>query len=105
MEVQIYYQKKPNWDLSQGDASNLTLVNLMENYEHIITFNMPEGTKPDDIYLMYQDREIRLPEGIHHSSMFVGDIVLLDRKVCVCCTCGWYEVELSNITSGNIMAS
>ena len=103
MEVSMYFQKEPNFNMSREDAAKLTLAQLAENYELVLKVTMPEGTLPDRIFMMYQDRPLSLPPGVKHTSMSVGDIVVLGRKVCICCTCGWYTVELSNIPSADVL--
>jgi hypothetical protein len=83
--------------MTQADAAKLTLEQLQHNYARVLSLHMPEGMTPDAIYQLYQDRPVALPADIHHTSMSVGDIVLIGRTVCICCKCGWYKVELSNI--------
>lgn len=101
MKVEMYYQKKPNFNMTSEDAAKLTLAQLADNYELVLKIDMPEGTLPDKIYNMYQDRPLYLPPGIHHTSMSAGDIVILGETVCVCCYCGWYRIKFSNIPSGD----
>jgi len=97
MMAKLYYQKNPNFNMTREDAARLTLAKLVNNYERVLEIEVPEGTLPDRIFSMYQDRPIPLPADIKHTSMSVGDIVVLGKKMCVCCRTGWYTLELSNI--------
>ncbi|MFH1031160.1 MAG: hypothetical protein V1767_01115 [Chloroflexota bacterium] len=103
MEVELYYRKyKPgkfNYDMDQFEASRLTLEDLLHGYALVAEITQPEGTTADRIFAMYQDRPVKLPLGVNHESMSVGDIVLLDKTICVCCKRGWYKVELKSIPS------
>ncbi len=103
MMMQLYYAKHPNFLMDQQDAGKLTLADLAQNYELMVKAPWPNDTTPDDVFAYYQDRAIPLPPDIEHTSMSVGDIVLLGRNVFICCICGWYAVELSNIKTGDIL--
>ncbi|MDD5060894.1 MAG: hypothetical protein PHN44_01240 [Candidatus Marinimicrobia bacterium] len=108
MKVEIYYRKfkpgKINFDMTQQDAGQLTMNDLLNDYACVAQIEQPESTTPDRIFFMYQDRPLPLPPGIEHTSMSVGDIVLLDKEICVCCNCGWYRLSLKSVPSGKILA-
>jgi hypothetical protein len=97
MKAKLLYQKKPNVLMKKEEAAKITLGELIENYAEILEITVPDGTRPDAVFSMYQDRPVPLPAGIRHSSMSCGDIVQLGHTLHVCCDVGWYSVPFSKL--------
>jgi hypothetical protein len=90
----IYYQKHPNFLMSRDEAAKLTLADIENNYGKVAEIDVSANACPDDIFLFYQDKTIPLPAGVNHSSMSVGDIVVIGSTLHVCLDVDWYSVPI-----------
>ena len=107
VKVEIYFRKGPEYTLLFGmekeQAGELTINDLLENYACVAILNQPDSTTPEHIFQMYQYREVLPAPGVSHKTITIGDIILIDGDVCVCCKHGWYHCKLKSIPSGNLM--
>lgn len=96
MKAILYYQKNPNSLMSREEAAGLTLADLENKYGKVLEIDVPAGTCPDSIFSPYQDRPIPLPPDVRHSSMSVGDVVVIGSALHVCLMTGWYSVPIAS---------
>ncbi len=94
MKAILYYQKNPSFLMSREEAARLTIADLENNYGRVLEIDVPAGTCPDSIFSTYQDRPIPLPPGVRHSSVSVGDVVVIGSALHVCLMTGWYSVPI-----------
>jgi hypothetical protein len=104
MLMKLYYRKNSHFDMRREDALRLTVADFLENYELVLKAPWPDSTSPEDVFIFYQDRPIPLPATVRHSSMSVGDIVVLDSTVFVCLDRGWYAVDYTNLPPAPLAA-
>lgn len=71
-----------------------TRETLEEDYELFWSGEVPDDTSPDDIFAKFNliEGRVRLPPGIKHTSMSVGDIVQLDDQFYICMPIGWMKL-------------
>lgn len=100
MKCRVYYWKDPKYLLMALPAEPGLLISeptpekLAEDYEVFWEGEVPDNTTPDDIFVKFNliEGRIRLPPGIGHTSMSVGDIVQLNDNYYVCMPLGWQKL-------------
>jgi hypothetical protein len=95
MKVELWYQKNCNFLMDGKQARRLTMGDIKNNYAKVLDLDMPDGTLPDRVFRMYQERPIPLPAGVVHTSMSVGDIVRIGETVHICLVTGWFSFKQS----------
>lgn len=98
MKAAIYYWKDPKYLLLGMPLSPLpmpTQKDIPKNYKVIWQGDVPENTTRDELFERFNFLPVpfRLPPGIKHTSMSIGDIVQLDDIFYICMPLGWKKVK------------
>ena len=92
INVAVFYWKDPKYlllGLPGSPISKPTPEEVETKYKLVWTGEMPEETTLDDIFYKFNTQTLRLPEGVHHTSMSVGDIIRLGGNFHICMPVGW----------------
>ena len=98
MRCAVYYWKDPKYLLlglpGPSLVSKPTPEEVETEYKLFWRGEVPEDTTPNDIFAKFNliEGRIRLPPGIHHTSMSVGDIVELGGQFYLCMPIGWEKL-------------
>lgn len=94
MQARVYYWKDPKYLLTGFTVSKPTIEDIKRDYQLFWKGEVADDTTPGDIFLKFNALPIpvRLPPGIKHTSMSVGDIVELGDSSYVCMPVGWEKL-------------
>ena len=72
-----------------------TVSDIRRDYRLFWQGEVPDDTTPDDIFRKFNALPVpvRLPPGIFHTSMSVGDAVQLGDDFYVCKPVGWEKIQ------------
>lgn len=98
MKCRVYYWKDPKYLLLGlpfvKPVSKPTPEEVEREYKLFWSGEVPDDTSPDDIFVKFNliEGRVRLPPGIKHTSMSVGDIVQLNDQFYICMPLGWEKL-------------
>jgi len=99
MKCRVYYWKDPKYLMTGIDITGFvvpmpTREDIERDYVLFWEGEVPDDTTPDAIFLKFNALPVpvRLPPGIRHTSMSVGDAVQLGDNLYVCKPVGWEKV-------------
>lgn len=92
--LKVYYKKKSNFL-----ESTPSYQQFVDNYELVWEGEAPDYWDEDEIFECFNSEAVdllipRLPEGVRHSSMSVGDIIYLNGRLLLCTGKGWKQLDL-----------
>jgi hypothetical protein len=100
MDVRIYYRKGDYtqlFELDQVRAGRFTPVDLMKDWALVSELTLPEETTAEKVYQLFQGRALKPVAGVEHANMTVGDMIIMDHELCICCRCGWFRLNPRSI--------
>ena len=95
----VYYWTNPKYLLlgmpGPSPVSKPTPAEVQAEYRLFWSGEVPDETTPDDIFRKFNliRTPLRLPPGVNHTSMSVGDIVALGDEFYICMPFGWDKLE------------
>lgn len=99
MKCEVYYWKDPKYLMTGIAVTGFvvpkpTIDDVRRDYKLFWSGDVSEDTTPEDIFLKFNALRvpIRLPPGIKHTSMSVGDVVRLGDTYYTCKPVGWEKL-------------
>ncbi|MBA7591621.1 hypothetical protein ES708_33781 [subsurface metagenome] len=98
MKARVYYWKDPRYALlglpGPSPVSKPTPGEVETVYKLFWQGEVSDSTTPEDIFAKFNifPGPARLPPGIHHTSMSLGDIVALNDNFYLCMPVGWEKL-------------
>ena len=99
MKARVYYWKDPKYLMTGMGVPGFlvpkpTREDIERDFELFWQGEVADDTTPEDIFVKFNALPVpvRLPPGIKHTSMSVGDVVSLGAHFYVCMPVGWEKV-------------
>ena len=80
----VFYRKDSDFAASRADLTR---------YGKVWEGEVDDRTSAEDIFGYFQDTGLDLPAGVRHTSMSVGDMVLMDATYYLCMDTGWQAIK------------
>lgn len=99
MKCRVFYWKDPKYlllGLTPGVGKPTPDI-IETDYKVIWQGEVTDATTPEDIFLKFNALPVpfRLPPGIRHTSMSIGDVIQLGEQYYVCMPIGWERISTS----------